>query len=136
MVTVFFAKIKQDWLHTTVSNRLHEFSQNIHNSKELFVCSRPVLILKLDQSHSLILRGIIEIHTGPHQATSSHTEPHRSTSTQKIALNTHTDPHRPSVALEIHTGPHRPTSTQKNALNTHTDPHRATMTQKNLLAVF
>ena len=39
--------------------------------------------------------GIIEIHTGPHRATPAHTEPHRATPTQKNALNTHTDPHRP-----------------------------------------
>ena len=38
--------------------------------------------------------GIIEIHTGPHQATPAHTVPHRATPSQKNALYTHTEPHR------------------------------------------
>ena len=46
MVTVFFANIKLEWLYTTVSNRLREFSQNVYSSKELFVCYGPVSILK------------------------------------------------------------------------------------------
>ena len=61
MVTVFFANIKLDLLYTTVSNRSREFSQNTHISKELFASYRPVLILKLGQSQSLILRPVIHI---------------------------------------------------------------------------
>ena len=43
----FFANIKQDWLYATIPNSPREFRQNIHNSKEQFVCSRSVLIMKL-----------------------------------------------------------------------------------------
>ena len=63
--------------------------------------------------------GIIEIHTGPHQATPAHTEPHRATPSQKNALYTHTEPHRA-------------TPPQKNgSRNTHTEPHRATPSHTN-----
>ena len=61
MVTVFFANIKLDWLYTTVSNRSREFNQNTHNSKGLFVFYRPILISKLCESQSLILRFVIHV---------------------------------------------------------------------------
>ena len=57
----FFANIKLDWLCTTASNKSREFSESIHNSKELFVCFRPVLTIKLSQSQSLILRPIAHV---------------------------------------------------------------------------
>ena len=47
-------------------------------------------------------------HTEPHRPTPSHADPekcfkyaHRPTPTLKNALNTHTDPHRPGVALRL-----------------------------------
>ena len=47
-------------------------------------------------------------HTSPHRATPSHTDSekcfkyaHRPTLTLKNTLNTHTDPHRPGVALRL-----------------------------------
>ena len=46
---------------TTVSNKSREFSESTHNSKEFFVCFRPVLTIKLGQSQSLVLRPIAHV---------------------------------------------------------------------------